>query len=309
MSALATPATIAKDHPIWNEKKVLDHGFVRLVDYLGGDQLIVDSARISYAKLNNTDADGNTKLINYLMKNHHTSPFESVVFTFHVKMPLFVARQWVRHRTARLNEVSARYTELPSDFYIPEKWRAQSKVNKQGSVEGHGDAAWHEARSAILKNTCEANYKTYQNMLEDGVAREMARFVLPVNIYTECYWQMDLKNLFHFLKLRLDSHAQYEIQVYGQAMAQIVKTVVPLAYNAFEEHMLYAKTLSRTELDQIAEDMDELSGYRAADVAEDDERSVIDAPTLDAFGGTCTGIVDPQAKLDTSQARARRSSR
>lgn len=218
---------------------VLDHGFVYLVDYMGGDDRIVQAARVSYGAGTKTKREDDA-LINYLLKNKHTSPFEQVVLTFHCKMPIFVARQWVRHRTARLNEVSGRYSVLKPEYYTPDVWRGQGKKNKQGST----GVAEYNPRSDPSED---AAFREYNYRLESGVARELARTCLPVSTYTEWYWQIDLHNLFHFLRLRLDDHAQLEIRVYGEAMAKIAKVVAPVAYAAFEEHILHSVTISRTE--------------------------------------------------------------
>ena len=220
------------------EFPVLDKGFVRLVDYLGGDQRIVQSARVSYGA--GTKSYRQDKgLVNYLLRNEHTSPFEQVVLTFHTKMPIFVARQWVRHRTARLNEISGRYSVMEQEFYIPapEHIAAQSSDNKQGrESEPMAPEEGKAVREALEKSYAEA-YETYQALLQRGVARELARVVLPLSLYTEWYWQIDLHNLFHFLKLRVDPHAQYEIRAYGEVMLDITRRVCPIAVEAFEEHV------------------------------------------------------------------------
>lgn len=237
------------DALIDQEIKCLDKGFVRMVDYLGGDQRIVQSARVSYGS--GTKSFRQDKgLINYLLRNDHTSPFEQVILTFHTKMPIFVARQWVRHRTARLNEISGRYSVMKDEFYLPEpdQMRGQSDDNKQA----RSDEALPAADAARMIEELEADqkhlYAHYEKMIEDGLAREIARTNLPLNLYTEWYWQIDLHNLFHFLRLRLDSHAQYEIRVYAEAMAQCAKAVAPLAYDAFEEHVQHGVRFSKSEL-------------------------------------------------------------
>lgn len=231
---------------------VLDKGFVRLVDYMGGDQRIVQAARVSYGAGTKSYRQ-DRGLIHYLMRNWHTSPFEQVQLTFHTKMPIFVARQWVRHRTARLNEISGRYSVMPDEFYIPapEHVCRQSDSNKQGRGEVLPD---NEARAVIAKMEAEqrAAYAQYEAYLEAGLARELARANLPLSLYTEWYWQIDLHNLFHFLRLRLDPHAQYEIRVYAEAMAKCAKAVAPLAYEAFEEHILGSVTFSRSEAAALA---------------------------------------------------------
>ncbi len=227
---------------------VLDKGFVRLVDYMGSDQRIVQAARVSYGAGTKTVRE-DAALIDYLMRHRHTSPFEMVELTFHIKAPLFVARQWFRHRTASVNEVSARYSVMPDEFYTPapHALRAQSSKNKQVG-EGPLPPEVAQTASQTIAQAQERAYQTYQALLEQGVARELAREVLPVGLYTEFYWKQDLHNLFHFLKLRLDWHAQHEIRAYAKAIAEIVRRVVPIAYAAFEEHILGGALLSRTEL-------------------------------------------------------------
>lgn len=230
------------------EIKVLDKGFVRLVDYLGGDERIVQSARVSYGAGTKSFRQ-DRGLIHYLLRNLHTSPFEQVILTFHCKMPIFVARQWVRHRTARLNEISGRYSVMKDEFYLPEpeQVRFQSERNKQGRSD---DAVPLEDAIAIIgKLEAEQRdvYGHYEELIEKGVARELARMNLPLSLYTEWYWQIDLHNLFHFIKLRADAHAQFEIRVFADALARCAQAVAPLAYEAFEEHMMFALHFSRSE--------------------------------------------------------------
>lgn len=234
------------------EIKVLDHGFVRLVDYLGGDQRIVQAARVSYGAGTKSFRQ-DRGLIHYLLRNDHTSPFEQVQLTFHTKMPIFVARQWVRHRTARLNEISGRYSVMKDEFYLPtpDKVCAQSESNKQGRAEPL-PAEVAEGVIAEMGREQREVYANYQKMLDAGVARELARANLPLSLYTEWYWQIDLHNLFHFLRLRLDPHAQYEIRAFAEAMAQCARAVAPLAYEAFEEHKLGAVAFSRAEAEALA---------------------------------------------------------
>ena len=222
------------------ELAVLDHGFVRLVDYLGGDDRIVQSARVSYGKGTKTVRE-DKGLIDYLLRHEHTSPFEQVNFTFHLKMPIFVARQWVRHRTARMNEISGRYSIMTDEFYLPadDEIHLQSKTNRQGRDESA--PAPPGVRKAI-RETMAADtrqiYEHYQKMIEDDVSRELARINLPLSLYTEFYWNIDLKNLFHFLRLRADAHAQLEIRRYAETIGGIVKAVCPYAYESFERHVL-----------------------------------------------------------------------
>ena len=229
------------------EFAVLNKGFVRLVDYLGGDERIVQSARVSYGAGTKTVRE-DKGLINYLIKNLHTSPFEQVILTFHAKMPVFVARQWIRHRTARLNEISGRYSVMADEFYLPapDDIRYQSKTNKQG--RGEEVPSDLQARVIeILKKDQISAYAHYEEMIQDDVARELARINLPLSLYTQWYWQIDLHNLFHFLRLRMDRHAQKEIRVYGEVMAMMAKAVAPIAYEAFEEHILHGTHLSQRE--------------------------------------------------------------
>jgi len=229
------------------EIRVLDKGFVRLVDYMGGDERIVQAARVSYGTGTKTVRE-DKGLINYLMKNWHTSPFEQVQLTFHTKMPIFVARQWVRHRTARLNEISGRYSIMRDEFYLPEPEDVclQSSNNKQGS----GDAVPFDDAVEIIRQFEEDQkllYARYEDLLGKSIARELARINLPLSLYTEWYWQIDLHNLFHFIALRADAHAQKQIRVFAEALAVCAKAVAPLAYDAFEEHRLNAMTFGRSE--------------------------------------------------------------
>lgn len=235
------------------EIKVLDKGFVRLVDYLGGDQRIVQAARVSYGAGTKTVRE-DKGLINYLLRNEHTSPFEQVVLTFHCKMPIFVARQWVRHRTARLNEISGRYSVMKDEFYVPEvdEMRTQDSVNKQARSGEQVEAGLAKKWVDQMVEDQELVYRNYTEMIEGGLAREIARSNLPLSLYTEWYWQIDLHNLFHFLRLRIDPHAQYEIRVYGEALAQCAKAVAPLAYGAFEEHLLSSVRFGKAEMAALA---------------------------------------------------------
>lgn len=224
---------------------VLDHGFIRVVDYLGNDSSIAQAARVSYGA-GTRKANEDRGLINYLMRHGHTTPFEMCEIKLHVKLPIFVMRHWVRHRTANINEYSARYSILSNEFYIPEleKLSSQSKTNKQGRSN---DLLTEENRKEvieILTDFSESAYEKYQHMLEDlSLTRELARTVLPVNVYTEMYWKIDLHNLFHFLKLRADSHAQYEIRCYANQILEIVKSWVPFAYDAFINYRRNAVTV------------------------------------------------------------------
>jgi len=239
------------------EIKVLDHGFIRLIDYMGSDARIVQTARVSYGEGTKTVRE-DAGLIDYLLRHEHTSPFEHVVFEFHCKMPIFVARQWIRHRTARLNEISGRYSVLKSEFYCPpaEQISLQSVDNKQGrSVEEVPPELRARVMEIIQKDQKRA-YASYEELLSDDIARELARINLPLSLYTEWYWQMDLKNLFHFLRLRMDSHAQWEIQEYARAIATVVKAICPMAYASFERHMVNGARFSAEELNAIREMLD-----------------------------------------------------
>lgn len=226
----------------------LDHGFVRLVDHMGNDARIVQTARVSYGEGTKTVREDKA-LIAYLIENAHTSPLEQVVFTFHIKMPIFVARQHIRHRTARLNEISGRYSEMKEECYLPDvsRLRKQSTLNKQGSSDELVNGA-EDLRTMMLAGQTLA-FADYQDMLGDGVSKEIARINLPLSTYTEMYWQMDLHNLMHYLRLRIDSHAQEEIRVYAQAMLELIRPIVPMAIEAYEEHVLGAVKFSRTEMD------------------------------------------------------------
>jgi len=218
---------------------VLDHGFVRLVESMGNDLSIVRSARVSYdADWRAGEDEGkDEKLIRYLMKNQHTSPFEAVTFTFEVKAPIFVFRQWHRHRMWSYNELSARYAELDEGFYIPssEIIGKQSKDSKQARDIGEADEA-DTIHIAMIKHACENAHGVYKRLLAGGVPRELARSVLPVAAYSRMFASVDLHNLMHFLKLRLNNYAQYEIRVYAEAMLELAATVCPVAIAAFKEY-------------------------------------------------------------------------
>ena len=225
-----------------NEKiNVLDHGFVRLVEHMGSDLSIVRNARVSYNAEWRTgeDAGKDEKLIRYLMRNRHTSPFEAVVFNFEIKCPMFIARQWHRHRTWAYNEVSARYTELPEEFYVPkaEHIGVQSSDNKQVREidETKESTPYQDGAAGFIKDMCESSFDAYHKLLKTGVPREIARSILPLATYTHYFARVDLHNLFHFLRLRLHTHAQYEIRVYAEALLEIIWPIVPVAVSAFEE--------------------------------------------------------------------------
>ena len=236
---------------------VLDHGFIRVIDYMGDEAAIVQAARVSYGKGTKTPSD-DRGLIRYLMRHRHTTPLEMVELKLHVKLPMFVARQWIRHRTANVNEYSARYSILDREFYIPapEHLAVQSTDNKQGRGQVL-DATDSAQVLQWLKEDANSAYKTYEEMIRPqdeggiGLARELARMNLPTNIYTQWYWKVDLHNLLHFLSLRADSHAQYEIRVYAEEMCKIIAGWMPNVWEAFEDYRMQAHTFSRQEMDII----------------------------------------------------------
>lgn len=220
--------------------KVLDHGLVRLIEHMGSDLSIVRNARVSYnAEIRTGEDEGkDVKLLNYLVKNNHTSPFESCLFTFEVKAPIFVLRQWHRHRTWSFNEISARYAELPEEFYVPEMAQitGQSTSNKQMRTDEVHPLAAHMHQA--IHSAGEGAFATYKELIAAGCPRELARSVLPVGTYSHMFATVDLHNLMHFLKLRLHSHSQYEIRVYAEAMLQLIEPLVPHTVAAFREHKL-----------------------------------------------------------------------
>ena len=233
---------------LYRAHEVLDHGLVRVIDYMGDDSAIVQAARVSYGA-GTKHVQNDEGLIRYLMRHWHSTPFEMCEVKLHVKLPVFVARQWIRHRTANVNEYSARYSILDREFYIPEpsQLAAQSTVNNQGRgavLSGEESARVLE----LLKSDAARSYDHYEAMLsqdgQQGLARELARMNLPMNIYTQWYWKTDLHNLFHFLRLRADAHAQYEIRVYAEIIAAITRDWVPLAFAAFEDYRMGGVTLS-----------------------------------------------------------------
>jgi thymidylate synthase (FAD) len=234
---------------------VLDHGFVRVIDYMGDDAAICQAARVSYGK-GTKSVQNDEGLIRYLMRHWHSTPFEMCEIKLHVKLPVFVARQWIRHRTANVNEYSARYSILDREFYIPapEHLAAQSVINNQG--RGETLSAEEAARVLdYLKGDAARCYDHYEEMIgqegQQGLARELARMNLPANIYTQWYWKVDLHNLFHFLRLRADAHAQYEIRVYAEEICRLVADWVPAAYGAFEDYRMGGATLSGKALDCV----------------------------------------------------------
>jgi thymidylate synthase (FAD) len=247
------PTVPALEAMLFQAFPVLDHGFVRVIDYMGDDSAIVQAARVSYGRGTKRVSE-DAGLIRYLMRHRHTTPFEMCAIKFHVKLPIFVARQWIRHRTASVNEYSARYSILDKEFYIPapEHLAAQSVINRQG----RGDILQGEEAEAVLdmlRADAERCYDHYALMLNEGegadpgrqgLARELARMNLTLNTYTQWYWKTNLHNLFHFLSLRADAHAQYEIRVYADAMLRMTEAWVPVAAAAFRDYRLGAVTLS-----------------------------------------------------------------
>ena len=234
------------------EFPVLDKGFIRLVDYMGGDERVVQSARVSYGEGTKSYRE-DAGLIDYLLRNSHTSPFEQIVLTFHIKLPIFVARQWIRHRTARLNEISGRYSVMKDEFYIPEAEdiALQNTDNKQGRSVESLDPVQAEKIRTLLKDGQSDAYSDYSSMVEEGIARELARINLPLSLYTEWYWQIDLHNLFHFLKLRMDAHAQKEIRLYAEVLFEITKKVAPRCCESFQRHILGGVRFSAEELTEL----------------------------------------------------------
>ncbi|MBO6626047.1 MAG: FAD-dependent thymidylate synthase [Roseicyclus sp.] len=265
---------------LYKAQPVLDHGFVRVIDYMGDDAAIVQAARVSYGA-GTKKARDDSGLIRYLMRHWHSTPFEMCEIKYHVKLPIFVARQWIRHRTANVNEYSARYSILDKEFYIPaqEHLSAQSTNNRQG----RGDVLEGEEAARVmqlLREDSERAYEHYEEMLNEGpdgepldpersgLARELARMNLSLNFYTQWYWKTDLHNLMHFLSLRADSHAQYEIRVYADAMLESMRAWVPLCAAAFEQYRMGGANLSAAALETVrrllgGEDVDQKSSGMA----------------------------------------------
>ncbi len=252
-ASTARPTVPALEALLYQPISVLDHGFVRVIDYMGDDDAIVQAARVSYGR-GTKRVHEDAGLIRYLMRHRHTTPFEMCEIKFHVKLPIFVARQWVRHRTANVNEYSARYSVLDKEFYVPspDHLASQSATNRQGrGAVLDGDEAARVL--ALLRSDAERCYANYASMLNEGetadpsrqgLARELARINLTLNTYTQWYWKTNLHNLFHFLSLRSDAHAQYEIRVYSDAILRLVEAWVPVASAAFHDYRLGAVTLS-----------------------------------------------------------------
>ncbi len=242
------PVSEGAEQWLYRPIRCLDHGFVYLVDYMGSDEAVVQAARVSYGK-GTKKVSEDRGLIRYLRRHLHTTPFEMVEFKFHCKMPIFVARQWIRHRTANVNEYSGRYSVMKDEFYVPEHQAIhfQSGRNKQGRSDVDVPNDLRQKVLDILLASQRQMYGEYEQMLQSDIARELARINLPLSLYTEWYWKIDLHNLLHFLKLRLDAHAQYEIRVYAEAIAQMVKDAVPFCFEAFEDYQLESLELSQLE--------------------------------------------------------------
>ena len=251
------PTVPALEEIIFEAIPVLDHGFVRVIDYMGDDAAVVQAARVSYGRGTRRTSE-DRGLIRYLMRHHHTSPFEMCELKLHVKLPIFVARQWIRHRTANVNEYSGRYSVLDKEFYLPEPRHlaAQSSANRQGR-DAILDAAEAEQVLQILRDDAERTFGHYRWMLNDaddpdadpnrnGVSRELARIGLGLSTYTQWYWKVDLHNLLGFLRLRADPHAQHEIRAYAEVMLDLVRRWTPVTHEAFVEYRLDAMSLSAT---------------------------------------------------------------
>ena len=270
--------------------KCLDHGFIYLTDYMGTDDAIDEAARTSYG-VGTRSVNAVEGLLRFLMRHRHTSPYEMVEIKFHAKHPIFVARQWVRHRTASLNEYSGRYSVIPREFYVPEPDAVQLQDTK--NRQGRGEHADDDLKAEFIQwyaATAEEVYDRYVQFagtgdvddagdidMGEGIARELARGPLGTQFYTQWYWKIDLHNLFHFLGLRMDPHAQLEIRVYADAMAQIVEAAFPIAYKAFEDYKLYALNFSRLELDALEAILSEASSQVDQDFLESSIRTVVDS--------------------------------
>jgi thymidylate synthase (FAD) len=255
--ALVRPSAPGLDSVLGHSFPVLDHGFIRCIDFLGNDESIVQAARVSYGT-GTKKGSSDEGLINYLMRHWHSTPFEMCEIKLHVKLPIFVGRQWIRHRTASVNEYSARYSIMEREFYIPprEQLQYQSTSNKQGR-EGtlpdmHAESV--EDRIQTVSNFCFQEYEVFIDDTEDGdnLARETARMILPMNTYTQWYWKTNLHNLFNFIRLRDDPHAQWEIRQYASTIAMLVERWVPLAYEAFLRYRKNAITFSEREVDALS---------------------------------------------------------
>ncbi|NHO32521.1 FAD-dependent thymidylate synthase [Acetobacter fallax] len=246
------PTVPALEDMLFRAFPVLDHGFVRVIDYMGDDSAIVQAARVSYGR-GTRKVSEDAGLIRYLMRHRHSTPFEMCEIKFHIKLPIFIARQWIRHRTANVNEYSARYSILDKEFYLPapDHMAIQSASNRQGRGEVLDPATAHNVLN-LLRDDAVRTYNTYESLLDTengpGLARELARMNLTLNTYTQWYWKVDLHNLMHFLSLRIDPHAQYEIRAYAETMLEILRAWVPVTAKAFTEYRVGAVTFSATML-------------------------------------------------------------
>lgn len=231
---------------------VLDKGYVQLIDHMGNDIRVVEAARVSTGVEGTKGTEKDKKLIEYLWKNQHTSPFEQVLFTFKVKCPIFVARQWFRHRTGRYNEISGRYSELETEFFTPDKWRLQ---NHEGNKQGSSSEALDTFTAEIYQDRLNSNRQDvtvwYRDMLQADVAKELARIDLPLSTYTEFFFNVDLHNLLHFITLRVDGHAQPEIQVYAEAMLELITPIVPFCVEAWKKYTKDAVILYADEVEEL----------------------------------------------------------
>ncbi len=231
---------------------ILNEGFICIVDYMGCDFDIANAARVSYGKGTKT-VNQDEGLIRYLMRHHHTTPFEMCEIKLHLKMPIFVARQWMRHRMANINEISARYSIIKDEYYVPELERMaqQSKINNQGSGEVLPINSAEKCQD-IMENQCAGAFENYAQLLDsESLARELSRTILPQSTYTEFFWKIDLHNLLHFCRLRADSHAQYEIRVYALKILEILKLWVPVTYQAFVDYRLNSMALSFPDIEVL----------------------------------------------------------
>lgn len=271
-----------------NRIDVLDHGYVQLLDVMGTDTTPAEAARVSYDKGTKTVNDDRA-LIRYLMRHKHTSPLEMVEFKFRLKMPIFVARQHIRHRTANVNEVSYRYSVVENEFFLPTELHKQSEQNKQCSSDQlvKGEVSQIDMLSWMKDTATEAFY-TYEGLLQEGVSREIARTVLPLSIYTTMIWKIDMHNLFHYLKLRLHSHAQHEIQVYAQAMYDLIRPLFPICCEAFEDYYLFAKTFSREEMNILS---DMLNHFEIDLIREFAKNSPLSKREQDEFVDKLVGVI------------------
>lgn len=242
----------AAEEILGREYRVLDIGFLRLVDYMGGDESIVQAARVAYGE-GTKKVSEDRGLIRNLERKEHTSPFEMVEFKWHCKMPIFVARQWIRHRTANVNEYSMRYSQPRDEFYVPKtsEVRFQSITNKQGSTEEEVPEDLANEVIKYIQDTDDNAILNYKKFTDQNLSRELVRIALPLNIYTEWYWKNDLHNTLHFLKLRMAPDAQYEIREYANTMAGIIKEIVPITYEAFDNYVLNSVNFSKQEIEAI----------------------------------------------------------